>query len=126
MSTHRSPPPVEPKFSFFGNAAMQIVESAPPRTVLSLEIRQEDWEPVAFADVHEELATQLLATVYINNCPMHFEAYLVDVENEFYDPQHQKALEAMKTALGDAETWSTIQYEDNAYAVIAIPYGKSL
>ncbi|MCW8943631.1 MAG: hypothetical protein OQL27_02590 [Sedimenticola sp.] len=84
------------------------------------------WEPVDFLEGDESGApSQLLATLYINTCPMHFEAYLVDEQGEIADPKHQKAIAQVKTALRDDEPWKTFLYGNREYVMIAIPFGMS-
>lgn len=111
--------------SFVGNTALKIAEECSEEPTLTLNIAEEFWEPVMFDEELPELPTQLLSTVRVNGCPMHFEAYLVNGDGEIHDLKQQWALGTMKHALGDNETWSTIRYHNREYAVIALPFGKS-
>ncbi|WP_428604683.1 hypothetical protein [Sedimenticola sp.] len=82
------------------------------------------WEPVDFLDGDETgIPSQLLATLYINNCPMHFEAYLVDEQGDICDTKHQQAINLVKVALRDDELWKTFNYGGHEYVMIAIPFG---
>lgn len=84
------------------------------------------WEPVDFLAGDESgTPSQLLATLYINSCPMHFEAYLVDDQGEVADPKHHKAISQLKVALRDDEPWKSFQYGNRDYVMIAIPFGIS-
>lgn len=84
------------------------------------------WEPVDFLDGDENgIPSQLLATLYVNACPMHFEAYLVDEQGEICDARHQQAISLVKTALRDDESWTTFTYGGHDYVMIAIPFGIS-
>lgn len=82
------------------------------------------WEPVDFLDGDENgVPSQLLATLYVNACPMHFEAYLVDEQGEICDARQQQAIRLVKMALRDDEPWKTFHYGGHEYVMIAIPFG---
>ncbi len=82
------------------------------------------WEPVDFLDGDESgIPSQLLATLYVNSCPMHFEAYLVDEQGDICDARHQQAINLVKAALRDDEPWKTFSYSGHDYVMIAIPFG---
>ncbi|MCW8907284.1 MAG: hypothetical protein OQL28_08535 [Sedimenticola sp.] len=90
----------------------------------AVQIPDSCWEPVDFLEGSDSgTPSQLLATLYVNACPMHFEAYLVDGEGEVVDPKHQQAIRLVKSALRDDEAWTTFRYGDNEYVMIAIPFG---
>ncbi|WP_199930482.1 hypothetical protein [Sedimenticola thiotaurini] len=94
--------------------------------VTAVQIPDACWEPVDFLDDDENgVPSQLLATLYVNACPMHFEAYLVDENGEICDPRHQESINLMKTALRDDEPWKSFHYAGHDYVMIAIPFGKS-
>lgn len=91
-----------------------------------VEIPDVCWEPVAFLDDDESgVPSQLLATLYVNACPMHFEAYLVDENGEIRDSRHQQSIKLVKAALRDDESWKSFRYGGHEYVMIAIPFGKS-
>jgi len=82
------------------------------------------WEPVSYLDDDPVLPSQLHAKVVINGCSMHFEAYLVGSDGEVCDRKQKSAIDCMKTALRDDQSWQTIDYQGYPYVVVAIPYGK--
>lgn len=92
---------------------------------ISIQIDESYWEPVEYASDNAETPCQLYASVSINGCSMHFEAYLVDEDGDICDHRHQKAIDNVKAALHDDEQWDTIVYQNNQYVVMAIPFGKS-
>lgn len=89
-----------------------------------VQIPDSCWEPVDFLEGDDNgIPSQLLATLYVNTCPMHFEAYLVDEKGEIADPKHQQAIRLVKSALRDDEAWTPFRYGDREYVMIAIPFG---
>ncbi len=96
------------------------------RDQTAVEIPDVCWEPVDFLDDDENgVPSQLLATLYVNACPMHFEAYLVDENGDICDARHQQAISQVKTALRDDESWKSFRYGGHDYVMIAIPFGRS-
>ncbi|WP_260291706.1 hypothetical protein [Sedimenticola hydrogenitrophicus] len=90
----------------------------------AIQIPDDCWEPVDFLDGDETgIPSQLLATLHVNTCPMHFEAYLVDEQGEICDPRHQQAITLVKAALRDDEPWKSFNYGGHEYVMIAIPFG---
>lgn len=90
----------------------------------AVQIPDSCWEPVDFLEGDDSgTPSQLLATLYINTCPMHFEAYLVDGNGEVVDPKQQQAIRLVKSALRDDESWTTFRYGNREYVMIAIPFG---
>jgi len=92
---------------------------------ISIQIDESYWEPVEYSFDRAETPCQLYASISINGCPMHFEAYLVDEDGDICDHRHQKAIDNVKAALRDDEQWDTIVYHNHQYVVMAIPFGKS-
>ena len=90
----------------------------------SIQIPEECWEPVDYLDGDETgIPSQLLTTLYVNGCPMHFEAYLVDEQGEICDPKQHQSILHVKQALRDDECWNSFGYEGHPYVMIAIPFG---
>lgn len=83
------------------------------------------WEPVNYLESDQEIPSQLHAKVIINGCPMHFEAYRVGADGEVCDRKQKSAIDCLKVALKDDQSWRTIEYQGCSYVVVAIPYGKS-
>lgn len=91
-----------------------------------IQIPDACWEPVDFIDGDENgVPSQLLATLYVNACPMHFEAYLVNEQGDICDARHQQSIGLVKAALRDDETWKSFSYAGHDYVMIAIPFGAS-
>lgn len=91
----------------------------------AVQIPEASWEPVDFLDGDESgVPSQLLATLYVNACPMHFEAYLVDEQGDIRDARHQQAISRVKAALRDDESWNSFSYAGHDYVMIAIPFGR--
>ncbi|MCB1830852.1 MAG: hypothetical protein KDI47_09085 [Gammaproteobacteria bacterium] len=83
------------------------------------------WEPVNYLESDPKIPSQLHAKVIINGCPMHFEAYRVGPDGEVCDRKQKSAIDCMKVALRDDQSWRTIEYQGCPYVVVAIPYGQS-
>ncbi len=116
---------IEPTKPFQTTVSTNIPAKSKPQKKLSIQIDESYWEPVEYASDSAKSPCQLYASVDINGCPMHFEAYLVDEDGDICDHRHQKAIESVKAALSDDEQWDTIIYHEHRYVVMAIPSGKT-
>lgn len=106
------------------HSPLPLAQNDPGRDDAVVQIPDGCWEPVDFLDGDETgTPSQLLATLYVNTCPMHFEAYLVDEQGEPVDARHQQAIRLVKSALRDDESWTTFRYGGHDYVMIAIPFG---
>ena len=92
----------------------------------SFRIEDSQWEAVDYLCDRAVVPSQMYASMRINGCPMHFEAYLLDENGNFCDSRHERAIGAMKKALGDDEQWQTIALDGYSYVVIALPFGRKV
>jgi len=116
---------IEPAQRIRSTVSAKSLPNSRPMDRLTIQIDESYWEPVQYSTNRAKSPCQLYASISINGCPMHFEAYLVDEDGDICDHRHQKAIDDVKAALRDDEQWDTITYNGLSYVVMAIPSGKS-
>jgi len=126
MSAHMSFSVVNETSSFISPLPVAQNDASSQVDDAVIQIPDACWEPVDFLDGDENgIPSQLLATLYVNSCPMHFEAYLVDEQGDICDVRHQQSINLVKAALRDDEPWKSFSYGGHDYVMIAIPFGIS-